>query len=69
MHDRTFHIYNKLSNDHDKEHQGILGVGLAGGIGALNLSVVRNIFISWIITIPVGAGLTILFFYFIKALF
>jgi PiT family inorganic phosphate transporter len=48
---------------------GILGVGLARGIGALNLRVVRNILMSWIITLPIGAGFTILFFYLFKALF
>ena len=47
----------------------VLGVGLARGIAALNLGVVRNIFISWIITLPVGAGLAIVFFYILKALF
>jgi PiT family inorganic phosphate transporter len=47
----------------------VLGVGLARGIAALNLSVVRNIFISWVVTLPVGAGLSILFFYIIKAIF
>jgi PiT family inorganic phosphate transporter len=41
---------------------GILGVGLARGIGALNIAVVRNIFVSWIITVPIGAILTILFY-------
>lgn len=44
----------------------ILGVGLARGIGALDLRVIRNIFVSWIITIPVAAGLTALFFDIIK---
>lgn len=43
---------------------GILGVGLARGIGALNMRVVRNIFSAWVITLPVGAALTIAFFYF-----
>lgn len=47
----------------------VLGVGLARGIAALNLGVVRNIFISWIITLPVGAGLAIVFFYILKAIF
>lgn len=47
----------------------VLGVGLARGIAALNLGVVRNIFISWVITLPVGAGLAIIFFYILKALF
>lgn len=47
----------------------VLGVGLARGIAALNLGVVRNIFISWVITLPVGAGLAIVFFYIMKAIF
>lgn len=42
---------------------GVLGVGLARGIGALNLIVIRNIFMSWIITIPAGAILTIGWYY------
>jgi PiT family inorganic phosphate transporter len=47
----------------------VLGVGLARGIGALNLSVVGNIFMSWIITLPAGAFLSIFFFYFFKGIF
>lgn len=47
----------------------VLGVGLARGIGALNLSVIGGIFASWIITLPAGAGLSILFFYVFKGLF
>jgi PiT family inorganic phosphate transporter len=45
---------------------GILGVGLARGIGALDLRVVRNIFTSWVVTIPIAAGLTTLYFDLIK---
>jgi PiT family inorganic phosphate transporter len=47
----------------------VLGVGLARGIGALNLSVVGTIFMSWIITLPAGALLSIFFFYFFKGIF
>lgn len=47
----------------------ILGVGLARGIWALDLRIVRNIFASWIITIPIAAGLTALFFDLIKYIF
>lgn len=38
----------------------VLGVGLARGIGALNLLVIRNIFTSWILTLPAASLLTIL---------
>ena len=47
----------------------VLGVGLARGIGALNMRVVRDIAVSWIVTIPVGAGLAVLFFYILRAIF
>ncbi|WP_028868958.1 inorganic phosphate transporter [Psychromonas arctica] len=47
----------------------VLGVGMARGIAALNLGVVRNIVISWIVTLPIGAGLSIVFFYILKSVF
>lgn len=47
----------------------VLGVGLARGIGALNLNVVSRIFLSWVITLPVGAGISIVFFFLFKAVF
>ncbi|MFK7975337.1 MAG: inorganic phosphate transporter [Halioglobus sp.] len=47
----------------------VLGVGFARGIAALNLRVIGNIFLSWIITLPAGAGLAILFFFLFKGIF
>lgn len=47
----------------------VLGVGLARGIGAINLGVVGKIILSWIVTLPVGAGLSILFFFVLKGVF
>lgn len=47
----------------------VLGVGLARGIAALNLRVISTIFMSWIITLPAGAGLAILFFFTLKGMF
>lgn len=47
----------------------VLGVGFARGIAALNLNVIRNIFLSWTITIPIGAILSVAFFYIIKGIF
>ena len=44
----------------------VLGVGLARGIGALNLLVIRNIFTSWILTLPAASLLTILAYQCIK---
>ncbi len=47
----------------------VLGVGFARGIGALNLTTTRDIVISWIVTVPIGALLAILLFYPIRQIF
>ena len=47
----------------------VLGVGLARGLSAIDLSVVGRIILSWIVTLPVGAGLSILFFFTLKGIF
>lgn len=47
----------------------VLGVGMARGIAALNLGVVRNIVVSWVVTLPAGAIMSIIFFYILKASF
>ncbi len=46
----------------------VLGVGLARGIGALDLRVVGTIVASWIATLPISAALAVFFFYFFKGL-
>ena len=47
----------------------VLGVGLARGIGAIDLRMVGSIFLSWLVTLPAGAGLSIVFFFAFKASF
>jgi PiT family inorganic phosphate transporter len=47
----------------------VLGVGFARGISALNLRVIGSIFMSWVITLPAGAILAIIFFYILKTIF
>ncbi len=47
----------------------VLGVGLARGLAAINLRIVATIFTSWVITLPAGAILAIIFFYIFKAIF
>ncbi|MDR8522433.1 MULTISPECIES: inorganic phosphate transporter [Shewanella] len=47
----------------------VLGVGMARGIAAINIGVVRNIVVSWVVTLPAGAGLSIMFFFMIKGIF
>jgi PiT family inorganic phosphate transporter len=46
----------------------VLGVGMARGIGAIDLRVVGRIVISWVATLPISATLSIIFFYMFKAL-
>ncbi|MBN1796333.1 MAG: inorganic phosphate transporter [Sedimentisphaerales bacterium] len=40
----------------------IIGVGLARGITAIDRTVVRSIFISWLATVPIAAVLTVIFY-------
>jgi len=40
----------------------VVGVGLARGMGALNLHTVRDIGVSWVITVPAGAFLAMFFY-------
>jgi PiT family inorganic phosphate transporter len=47
----------------------VMGVGLARGIGALDLRVLGNIVISWIVTLPVGGILAAIFFFIFKGIF
>ncbi len=47
----------------------VLGVGLARGIGALDLRVVFNIIVSWLVTLPAGAIMAMLFFFTLKGIF
>ena len=45
----------------------VLGVGLARGIEAIDLRVVGRVFVSWVVTIPAGAFLSIIFFLIFRA--
>ena len=44
----------------------VLGVGMARGIEAIDLRVVARILVSWVVTIPAGAILAIIFFFLFK---
>lgn len=48
---------------------GIMGVGFAGGMQAIDLHVVRGIFMSWFITVPAGAFFSALFFLLFRFIF
>jgi len=47
----------------------VLGVGLARGVAALDTRVINRIFLSWIVTLPAGAFMSILFFFALKGAF
>lgn len=44
----------------------VLGVGLARGMRALNLNMLRDIVLSWVITIPASAAMSICLFYLLR---
>jgi PiT family inorganic phosphate transporter/sodium-dependent phosphate transporter len=44
----------------------VLGIGLARGMRALNLGMIKEIILSWVITIPASAGMSIGIFYIFK---
>ncbi|MCU7881367.1 MAG: inorganic phosphate transporter [Candidatus Thiodiazotropha sp. (ex Lucinoma aequizonata)] len=47
----------------------VMGVGLARGVGAIDLRVVGNIVVSWLITLPAGGILAAIFFFMLKGIF
>ena len=47
----------------------VMGVGLARGLGALDLRVIGNIVLSWLVTLPAGGILAAIFFFIFKAIF
>ncbi len=47
----------------------VMGVGLARGIGALDLRVIGGIVMSWIVTLPIGGVLAALIFFMLKGMF
>jgi PiT family inorganic phosphate transporter len=48
---------------------GVIGVGLARGIGAIDLRVIGGIIMSWIITLPIGGILAALIYYTLRGMF
>ena len=47
----------------------VMGVGLARGIGAIDLRVIGGIVLSWIVTLPAGGILAALLFFMFKGIF
>ncbi len=47
----------------------VMGVGLARGFAALDLRVIGSIFISWVVTLPVGGILAAFLFFTLKGMF
>ena len=47
----------------------VIGVGLARGVGAIDLRVIGGIFVSWMVTLPAGAILAAVFFFTLKGMF
>jgi PiT family inorganic phosphate transporter len=47
----------------------VIGVGLARGMGAIDLRVIGKIVASWLVTLPAGGMLAALFFFVLKGIF
>jgi len=47
----------------------VIGVGMARGVGAIDLRVIGGIIVSWVITLPAGGILAALFFFTLKGMF
>ena len=47
----------------------VIGVGLARGLEAIDLSVIKKIIISWLLTLPVAAGTSIAIFLILRSIF
>ena len=47
----------------------VMGVGMTSGLAAIDLRVIRDIVASWLITIPAGAGMAMVFFFTLKGIF
>ncbi len=48
---------------------GVIGVGMARGIGALDLRVIGGIVMSWVMTLPIGGLLAALFYFMLRGMF
>jgi len=47
----------------------VMGVGMTSGVAALDLRVIRDIVASWMITLPAGAVMAIVFYFTLKGIF
>jgi PiT family inorganic phosphate transporter len=46
----------------------VIGVGLARGLEAIDLSVIKKIIVSWLLTLPVAAGTSIVIFLILRTI-
>lgn len=46
----------------------VIGVGLARGLEAIDLSVIRRIIVSWLLTLPIAAGTSVVIFICLRAI-
>jgi len=54
--------------EHGAGVEALGGIG-HGGIAAINLNVIRNIVVSWVVTLPAGAFFAIIIYYLLTTIF
>lgn len=47
----------------------VIGVGIANGVSNLNMKTTRKIVVSWVVTLPAGASMAIVFYLILNAVF
>ncbi|HOO74429.1 MAG: inorganic phosphate transporter [Thermotogae bacterium] len=47
----------------------VMGVGLARGIGSVNTGIIKDIFLSWILTVPAASAVSVVMFWILKGIF
>jgi PiT family inorganic phosphate transporter len=47
----------------------VMGVGMARGLGSIDLRVIGQIVVSWVVTLPIGGALAAFFFFVLRGIF
>ena len=54
-------LFSRISTSHTVVG-AVIGVGLARGLEAVDLTVIKKIIVSWLLTLPIAAGTSVAIF-------